>query len=267
MIKKLFIPLFLCSFLSANDIMIGQKQNVLYIQKLIETEDKIAKNFEKYILTEFKIPTLENLRTDGYLGSNFSLKNRMGDDLAFKDIKELELKYSISKDGYLEKDKYIILLYNRDLYRDNTSASNGNEDLEENENDDTKVDPSISYVKIVLQSDEAKTIFNILKNDETIQKDCDSPSTGNYCNKNDKAIRYYTTSDDWIEYDKKFFENGNVSTSIDYNDFNEQDKFDNLAVGAYILQVEEKKKYIKLYYEEETEAESEEEKTKYMEVK
>ncbi|WP_121627691.1 hypothetical protein [Poseidonibacter antarcticus] len=260
MIKKLFIPLFLFSFLSANDIMIGQKQNVLYIQNLIETEDKIAKNFEKYILTEFQIPTLENLRTDEYLGNNFSLKNRMGDDLAFKDIKELQLRYAISKPGYLDANKYIILLYNRDLYRDNTSASNGDEDLEENENDDTKVDPSISYVKIVLQSDEAKTIFNILKNDETIQKDCDSPSVGNYCNKNDKAIRYYITASDWIEYDKKLFEDGNVSTSIDFNDFDDQEKFDNLAVGAYILQVEEEQKYIKLYYEEETEE-------KYMEVK
>ena len=259
MIKKLFIPLFLFSFLSANDIMIGQKQNVLYIQNLIETEDKIAKNFEKYILTEFQIPTLENLRTDEYLGSNFSLKNRMGDDLAFKDIKELQLKYAISKPGYLDANKYIILLYNRDLYRDNTSTF-----WEENEDDDTKVNPSSSYVKIELQSDESKTIFNILKDDGTIQKDCDFPSAGNYCNKNEKAIRYYTTSDDWIEYDKKLFEDGNVSTSIDVDDFNEQDKFDNLVIGTYILQVEKEKKYIKLYYEEESEVEPE---NKYMEVK
>ena len=255
MIKKLFIPLFLFSFLSADDIMIGQKQNVLYIQNLIETEDKIAKNFEKYILTEFQIPTLENLRIDEYLGSNFSLKNRMGDDLAFKDIKELQLRYAISKPGYLDANKYIILLYNRDLYRDNTSTFK-----EDDEDDDTKVNPSSSYVKIELQSDEAKTIFNILKNDKTIEKDCDSPSVEEYCNKNDKAIRYYITLSDWIEYDKKLFEDGNVSTSIDFNDFDEQEKFDNLAVGAYILQVEEEQKFIKLYYEEETEE-------KYMEVK
>ena len=244
MIKKLFIPLFLFSFLSANDIMVGQKQNVLYIQNLIETEDKIAKNFEKYILTEFKIPTLEDLSTDEYLGSNFSLRNRMGDDLAFKDIAKLQLKYAISKKGYLGKDKYIILLYNRDLYRDNTSSF-----WEEDEDDDTKVDPSDSYVKIELQSDEAKTIYKILDEyNEKIEKECTDTLKSTYCNQNEKAIRYYNESSDWIEYDKKLFEDGNVSTNLDLdneacNDI-EAEKLKELATGVYILQVDDEVKYI-----------------------
>ena len=41
-----------------------QKQNVLYVQNLIDKEEKIAQNFEKYILTEFEIPTLVKLQKD-----------------------------------------------------------------------------------------------------------------------------------------------------------------------------------------------------------
>lgn len=35
---------------------------------MIEVEENIAKMFEKYLLTEFKIPTLDNLKIDDYLG-------------------------------------------------------------------------------------------------------------------------------------------------------------------------------------------------------
>ena len=250
MIKKLFIPLFLFSFLSANDIMIGQKQNVLYIQNLIETEDKIAKNFEKYLLTQFKIPTFEELRVDEYLGTNFSLSNRMGENLAFISANDLKLKYAISKKGYKEANKYITLLYNRDLYRDNTYVYF--EEIED-EDDSTKtiIDTSNSYVKIELQSDEAKTIYKILDEyNEKIEKECTDTLKSTYCNQNEKAIRYYNESSDWIEYDKKLFKEGNVSTNLelgsDVCDNIENEKLKELATGVYILQVDKKAKYI--YY-------------------
>ena len=59
-----------------------QKQNVLYVQNLIDKEEKIAQNFEKYILTEFEIPTLVKLQKDKYLGTTFSSENFMGDPLS-----------------------------------------------------------------------------------------------------------------------------------------------------------------------------------------
>ena len=254
MIKKLFISLFFFLFINADDIMIGQKQNALYIQNLIESEDKIAKNFEKYILTELKIPTLEELRVDEYLGKNFSLSNRMGDELAFS-TNDLKLKYAISKKGYTEVNKYITLLYNRDLYRDNTYVYF--EEIED-EDDSTKtiIDTSKSYVKIVLKTDEAKTIFNLLASGEIIDEECTDTLVSKYCNKNEKAIRWYNTSSKWIQYDKKFFENGNVSTTINLSDsvslsVDDKSKFNKLSIGAYIIQVVEDqgthKKYVKLY--------------------
>ena len=71
MIKKLiFYFLFLLS-LNANEDLTALNQNTLYVQNLIEKEEKIAKNFEKYILTEFVLPSMSDLIDDKYLGRNF----------------------------------------------------------------------------------------------------------------------------------------------------------------------------------------------------
>ena len=100
MIKKFLIIISFIVSLSAVDNLTAQKQNALYIQTLIETEENIAKMFEKYILTEFAIPTLEKLSTDSYLGSNFSTTNKMGSNIAFKSTNDLTIKYAITKDEY-----------------------------------------------------------------------------------------------------------------------------------------------------------------------
>lgn len=56
--------------LYSNDFKMQQQEIVLRVQTLIEQEEKIAENFEKYLLTEFSFPTMENLVVDNYLGSN-----------------------------------------------------------------------------------------------------------------------------------------------------------------------------------------------------
>ena len=255
MIKKLFILLFFFLFLNADDIMIGQKQNTLFIQNLIESEDKIAQNFEKYLLTQLKIPTFEELRVDEYLGTNFSLSNRMGENLAFISANDLKLKYAISKKGYKEANKYITLLYNRDLYRDNTYVY-FEEIKDEDDSTKTIIDTSKSYVKIVLQTDEAKTIFNLLASGEIIDEECTDTLVSKYCNKNEKAIRWYNASGKWIEYDKKLFEKGNVSTTIELSNsgllsVEDKSKLNKLSIGAYIIQAvddpSDHEKYVKLY--------------------
>lgn len=196
MIKKLLLTF--CLFVSANavDNLTAQKQNALYVQNLIEIEENIAKNFEKYILTEFKIPTLDNLINDSYLGSNFSTSNIMGSTIAFEDTTNLKIKYAVTKDAYRVKatssssENYIVQLYNRDLYRSLTTAYN----------DSTL---SNSYIKITLQSDEAKTIFELLTKNFTIEKECSSSLSEKYCNNanNTKTFRWYNSSSNWIEYD------------------------------------------------------------------
>jgi hypothetical protein len=240
MIKKFLIIISLLVSLSAVDTLTAQKQNALYIQTLIETEENIAKMFEKYILTEFTIPTLDKLSTDNYLGSNFSTTNKMGSDIAFKSTNNLTIKYAITKDEYRKKtdtnsttQNYMVQLYNRDLYRDVTTVY-----------DDSNI--SNSYVQMKLQSNEAKTIFDLLKNGSTIQKECTSTLVNTYCNNknNIKTIRWYNSNSKWIEYDKENFNKGNITTSMSLSELISESKISDLAVGSYIFISSER--YIKL---------------------
>ena len=190
MIKKIILIFSFFLFLNADDIFVGQKQNTLYVQNLIEIEENIAKMFEKYLLTEFKFPTLEELRTNEYLGTNFSLENKMGSSIAFEDVSNLKIKYAITKNEYRKQkanniENFIVQLYNRDLYRDYTSAY-----------DD--VDITKSYIEILLKSNEAKSIFSILKDGKTIQKSCSASLTNTYCNNNQKTFRWYNNNSQWI---------------------------------------------------------------------
>ena len=118
--KFLIYKAFVVSILHCDEMAnVIKQQNVLYIKNMIETEEKIAQAIEKYLLTEFKIPVFEYLSVDDYLGENFSLKNRMGEDIGFKNALNLTLKYAIKYD-VKEPDKYLFDLYNRDLYRNKT---------------------------------------------------------------------------------------------------------------------------------------------------
>lgn len=238
MIKKILLLTLLSLFLNADENLTAQKQNALYVQNLIEIEEKMAKMFEKYLLTEFKIPTLENLRTDDYLGENFSVTNMMGNNIDFQNTSELKLKYAIAKDEFRNKklangeENYIVQLYNRDLYRENTSVSY---DVNTFTN---------SYVEIILKSAEARTIFELLKAGNTIQKNCLAASLVNtYCNNNEKTIRWHYTNERWIEYDKKDFNNANVTVSL--SSMNSDSKMSALAIGSYIL-VKDGSRYVKL---------------------
>lgn len=244
MIKKFLIIISFIVSLSAVDTLTAQKQNALYIQTLIETEENIAKMFEKYILTELEIPTLEKLSTDSYLGSNFSTTNKMGSNIAFKSTNDLTIKYAITKDEYRKKadedsdtQNYMVQLYNRDLYRDVTAVY-----------DDSDI--SNSYVQMKLQSNEAKNIFALLKNSSSIQKECNDTLVSTYCNNknNVKTIRWYNKDKEWIEYDKENFNKGNISTSMTdselLTDSATKSKISDLAVGSYIFISSER--YIKL---------------------
>lgn len=236
MIRYATILFLFFNFSFCEDNLAAQKQNVLYIQNMIEIEEKIAKNFEKYLLTEFSIPTMEDLKDDDYLGSNFSVSNRMGEDIDFKSSSDLQIKYAISN-NYLkrsansEEENYLVQLYNRDLYRDYTTAFYDSSNLEN------------SFVEFKLKSQEAKTIFSILKNGNIIEKTCSDSLKNRYCNYDEKTIRWYNSASNWIEYDKKDFEDGNV-TVFDLSVKNDE-KLNNLKVGAYIF-VQNSSRYIKL---------------------
>ena len=240
--KNLIALFLLIVYSNANESLVAQKQNTLYIHNLIEIEEKIAQNFEKYILTEFKIPKINDLITDEYLGSNFSLLNKMGDNIDFLDALNLKIKYAIRKNEFINAQDYTILLYNRDLYRNYTTVNY--------EIDEDKIDLTKSYVEFRLKSAEANTIYNILKANilkagNIIEKTCTATLVSKYCNNDKNSIRWYNASSNWIEYSKKDFNQGNITISSESIIGSEIDKLRDLKVGSYIF-IKDKTKNVKL---------------------
>ena len=229
--KAIFLLFIIISNILIADTLVLQKQNTLYTQNLISKEEQIAKAFEKYLLEEFKIPTMDDLQKDDtknlYLGSNFHLENIFGTKLELIE-KELKLKYAITKNS----QEYVTLLYERDLYRDYTTVYK---------------DKTESFVEISLKSKEAQNIFKILKSGKKIAKNCENPVLSEYCSLNKNIIKYYDKNKDWIEYSKKEFQNGDVNVSS-INIFDDLDLKDNLKTGIYIF-VKNTAKHIKFYNE------------------
>lgn len=226
MIKIIFIFL-ITLHLYSEDMMLGQKQNALYVQNLIDVEEKIAQNFEKYLLTEFKFPKLEDLINTNYLGSNFSISNKFGTNISFLtetgNQNRLKIKYAIT----INTESYIKELYNRDLYRFYTHSYK---------------DSDTEYILIKLESKEAQNIYKILMNGETIEKNCSNSLINKYCNYDSGTLRWYNGASNWIEYSKKDFEDGNVT--VISNAVLNDNKLNNLKVGAYIF-VENSSRYVK----------------------
>ena len=229
--KAIFLLFIIISNILIADSLVLQKQNTLYTQNLISKEEQIAKAFEKYLLEEFKIPTMDDLQKDDtknlYLGSNFHLENIFGTKLELIE-KELKLKYAITKNS----QEYVTLLYERDLYRDYTTVYK---------------DKTESFVEISLKSKEAQNIFKILKSGKKIAKNCENPVLSEYCSLNKNIIKYYDKNKDWIEYSKKEFQNGDVNVSS-INIFDDVDLKDKLKTGIYIF-VKNTAKHIKFYDE------------------
>lgn len=232
--KILLILFFMTFSIFADENIVLKQQNVLHVKKIIENEEKIALNFEKYILENYKIPTMSDLKNDEYLGSNFSLTNRFGDDIDFISSSDLKLKYSITKDEVDFKN----LLYTRELYRNYTTV----EEVTKTVNSKKMIDTTRSYVLIKLQSNTAKNLFNILKT-SSIESSCSDTLVSKYCNVNETSIRWYNSVSQWIEYDKNDFENGNIT--IQSSNLLNDNKLKNLPVGTNIF-IFNGSKYVKL---------------------
>ena len=213
---------------------------------MIEIEEKIASNFEKYLLKEFKIstleelkiPTLEDLKTDDYLGSNFTDTNRFGASITL-DGSNLKINYAITNK---DTQEYVIGLYKRELYRDMTTAYTVYETTNVN-NTPEDIDSSNSYISFELKSKEAENIFAILKIGSLISSDCKIIPINNYCIANSKSIKWYDDNSNWIEYNITDFEDGNVTIST--AGLLTDTKLDSLKTGSTIF-VKDGDKYLKL---------------------
>lgn len=217
MFRFFFIFLFVVNLLNANEVL--KQKNVIAVKNIIEKEENIAYEFERYLLNELKIPTLNDLLTNDYLGENFNLSSSLGNDISFKDSTNLQLNVSINNPTL--ENSYLKLLYKRELYRENSSVY-------------WESNYANAYVNINLKSDEAKTIFKILKSGQTIQTTCSNTLVNKYCQSSKLTIRWYNSSSQWIEYNKDSFTNGDVSVSqVEFVD-NLDSKLDDLPVGTKI---------------------------------
>lgn len=230
--KLVFIFLFFSIFLFGDEAQIVKQKNVLSVQNLIKREELIAEAFEKYLLTEFKIPALNLLNSANYLGTNFDFTNNMGDYIDYFDSSNLKLKFAIKK----PYQNYVYDLYVRDLYRSYTSAVVNKTDEE--------INTVTSYIALKIQSEEAQNIYNLLIAANTILSTCSVPKALTYCSKNKEYIRWYNDDLDWIEYSKKEMNNGNVTVSNISIFTTDVNKLNELPVGT-LIHVENKGKYIK----------------------
>lgn len=237
---KILLILFLSFFsLFAQNNVIKYK-NALAINELIKAEEKIALNYEKYLLTELKKPSsLNDLIDDKYLGSNFSVKNPFGSSsINFISINDMKLKFLVTK---VSKDSYIYKLYTRDLNRDRTNATTtvGEDDL-------TK--ESKFYIKFELKSKVAQNILKILNDGYTILNNSDCKNSAiskvnKYCDYSEQVFRWYNSSSKWVEYDKEKLNHTNV-TIQDASLINES-ILDDQVVGTFIY-VQNGNKFLQL---------------------
>ena len=162
----------------------------------------------------------------------------MGSNIDFRDTNSLQIKYAITKNEFINSEDCLILLYNRDLYRNSTTVNFVT-------TSDNKIDLTKSFVEFKLKSPEAMTIFSILKNGETIVKNCSPGLRETYCINDKNSIRWYNASSNWIEYNKKEFNNGNITVSSENVITSEVEKLKLLKIGSYIF-IKDKTRNVKL---------------------
>lgn len=238
---KYFLYMSFClSFIFANEISIIKQQNVLYIQNIIKTEEKIAQAYEKYLLANYATPSLSDLNKTLYLGTNFDTKNYLGPartlttDLSGSEP-IIKLNYAVTKmydEDNNEKDMYKNALYKRDLYRTQTNVYDAIDPAEED------------YVSIQLASKKAENILNIIANNEVIKskETCFDIVTPRYCIENVNTIRWYEDGINWIEFDLEKFTDGNILV-LNKSMFTSS-KITALKVGTFVYVLNDSK-YIK----------------------
>lgn len=120
---KIFLSLFLVySFMYAEDSAFIEKQKLfLNVKTIIQEEESIARAYESFIINEKKLPiTFDELLTDDYLGTTFSLTSFDTSTASVDDFAYVKKINNRLKDTTLENDTNIKNLYESDLFRKKT---------------------------------------------------------------------------------------------------------------------------------------------------
>lgn len=245
MINKIFLLsfLFVASLFSEEEIIdtttynFEKRQELLKLVNLtIREEESIARSYEEYILENYRLPTSGNINSLlPSLGTSLSL-SLIGE--ATDLIDTLKLNISSKTIDYrlkdlVKKDTYVKQLYESDSFRKNTFYYNGK-------------------IHIILKSDFAKNIYNLIKAQGKNLYFCDDPSSGKYCIKRDLSgikkdhINIYETSLKnklLIYYFPEMYEKGPIIIINDIS-YYDNDEFKQLPIGV-ILYDFDGEKYLK----------------------
>lgn len=122
MIKILLSIYLILSVLNAADSDFITKQKLfLKVKTIIQEEESIARAYESFIINEKKLPTTFNeLKTDDYLGTSFSLTSFDTSTASIDDFSFVKKINNRLKNTTLENDASIKKLYESDLFRKKT---------------------------------------------------------------------------------------------------------------------------------------------------
>ena len=228
--KNFIILIFLFGFIQA-EIMQSSKNYTLYVKKLIQKEEKIAEAYEAYLLEELEVPTIEKLISKQYLLKNFNQDNILEYKLEILQNQTLRLNYAIDQ----KNKKFLHNLYQSNLFRQKTQNI------------------QMQYILITLESKEAKNILTLLNTGMAKISPCKTSNheKNTFCSVNARSFRFYDDSNNWIEYNKKEFKDGNII--IKNSDLLEnlnlypsiRTQLQEQKVGSFIF-VKNSNKYIKL---------------------
>jgi len=120
---KIFLSVFLIvNFLNAADTDFITKQKLLLkVKTIIQEEESIARAYESFIINEKKLPiTFNELKTDDYLGSTFSLTSFDTSTASVDNFNYIKKINNRLKNTTLADDTSIKSLYESDLFRKKT---------------------------------------------------------------------------------------------------------------------------------------------------
>lgn len=238
----MFISIFICSSLVANTNEVDtrtfdfeQRQEVLQeLKNVIQQEESIAKAYEVYLLENYKRPaSFTDLSSVLGISLNSMILENNSD--YFKNIVLDGAKKSINYrlTSLIEKDTFLKNMYESDTFRKKTFIYN-------------------NKIQIILESNLAKNIYNLINTQNKNLISCDNPLSGKYCIKKDLTgvnkdhIYIYETSLKnrlLMYYYPKNYEKGPI-VIIDDISFHDNIEFKELPLGVVLYDFQGEK-YLK----------------------
>lgn len=220
--KILFILFLLINSSFALDLTnFEDRQSALQdVKTIILYEESIAKAYEEYVLTNYKLPTLAEIKT---LIGNLTLVNNVGSNITLSNTLT-KISYGLNSD--LKADSSIKALYESNTYRKRTYVRN-------------------DEVNFFLEDEFAKHLYDLIKQNGSAIQDCPTTAftTAVNCKENNHIYIKLTKKLDGLEvvpntyliaYHIDNFKNGPIIISNDTSKHITESAFDSIPKGALL---------------------------------